>query len=554
MKIPFFSRIGMAANRNNPAQKSNEAKIPRKETEALLPPEKIKFEIDIKPRLIVLPEFRNIDGIDIRYPLISPYAFAHIFWDSNKKELVYDVEEYTLSETEKELLKLIMTGLEETINVSLAKIKNAHAVIDYLEKNVQSILSELGAKLSEKSYKKIMYYVYRNSIGMNQIEPLLNDYYIEDIECNGVGFPIYIVHRKYENLRTNVIFRTNDELMNFVEKLAQKCDKYISYAKPLLDGALPDGSRVNATYAKDITTRGPTFTIRKFTTKPLTPVDMIRNHTASPEAFAYLSMLIENKYNIMFIGETASGKTTFLNSVMNFIPSEARICSIEDTRELNLNHSNWIPAVSRVGVGMRGASEEAYGEVSMFELLRETFRQNPDYVIVGEVRGTETFVLFQGMASGHPSYSTFHAGSVESLVKRLQTPPINLPASLIESLDVVCMLTHIKEPEKNIRRLIGIKEIKNVKEQAGVVEANDFLTWDPFTDSFVLSENSYMFEKISKKRGVSVENLYLEMGRRSALFRKISEQKGMDYKEFERLVNSYYKNPKAVLKKYGITG
>jgi flagellar protein FlaI len=525
----------MAEEKNNPAEKRKE---------------EIKFEIDLTPRIISLPEFKNVQGINVRYPLISPYAFAHIYWDETSKELLYDVEEYELDGTEKELLKLIMAGLEEILDISLAKVRTSENIITYLEKNVQSILSELGAKISARSYMKIMYYVYRNSVGMNQIEPLLNDYYIEDIECNGVGYPIYIVHRKYENMKTNVIFKGNSELMNFVEKMAQKCDKYVSYARPLLDGALPDGSRVNATYAKDITSRGPTFTIRKFTKTPLTPIDLIKNKTAPAEAFAFLSMLIQHKFNIMVIGETASGKTTFLNTLMDFVPREARICSIEDTRELNLLHSNWIPAVSRAG--MRGAGNERYGEITMFELLSETFRQNPDYVIVGEVRGQEAYVLFQGMASGHPSYSTFHAGSIEGLVKRLQTPPISLPATLIESMDAVCMITHIKEPERNIRRLISIKEIKSVKEQAGFVDSNEVLFWDAALDKFNFQKNSFLFERMSKKTGISTDALYRELDQRTALMKKLAEVGIGSLKEFNKLINNYYKSPNEVLKEFKI--
>ena len=508
--------------------------------------EAIKFTIDLAPRIIPLPEFKDIEKIDVRYPLIPPYAFAHIYWDDKAKELLYEVEEYPLDAIEKELFRLIMAGLEEVLDISLSKVRASNNLIEYLEKNVQSILSELGAKISEKSYMRIMYYVYRNSIGLNQVEPLLNDYYIEDVECNGIGYPVYIVHRKYENMRTNVVFKSNAELMNFVEKMAQKCDRYVSYSRPLLDGALPDGSRVNATYAKDITSRGPTFTIRKFTRTPLTPIDLIKNHTAPPEAFAFLSMLIQHKFNIMVIGETASGKTTFLNSIMDFIPGEARICSIEDTRELNLMHSNWIPAVSRIG--MRGAGQEKYGEITMFELLSETFRQNPDYVIVGEVRGAEAYVLFQGMASGHPSYSTFHANSIEGLGKRLQTPPISLPATLIESMDAVCIVTHIKEPDKNIRRLVAIKEIKSVKEQAGFVDANELLFWDAASDVFRFQKNSFTFEKMSKKTGIPIDALYRELEQRTALLKKISESEILGLKEFNSIINNYYRNPKEVLR------
>ena len=321
------------------------------------------FQLDTRPRRIVLPEIEDRTKINIRYPLLPPYAYARIFWDESVSELIYYVEEPVLADIEKEVLRLVMLGLEEMINISFTHASKTSTLIHYLEKNVQSILLELGTKVSEETYSKIMYYIYRDSIGLNRIEPMMHDYFIEDIECNGKEHPLYIVHRKYDNLKTNVIYEETQELMDFVEKLAQKSNRYISYAKPLLDGTLPDGSRVNATYTEEVTTRGPTFTIRKFTSDPWTPTHLINFKTASPETFAYLWLAIEHKLNIMVIGETASGKTTFLNSILHFIPPEARVCSIEDTRELNLAHDNWLPSVTRMGMGIPNQDGTEYGEI-----------------------------------------------------------------------------------------------------------------------------------------------------------------------------------------------
>ncbi len=380
-----------------PLQALQPAPVAAQESQAdeELPP----FVIDLRPRILTLPDISQKSNINVRYPLMPPYAFAHIYWDEHRKELVYDIEEQPLSDTEKELYKLITLGLEEMINISFAYASKSNLILQYIEKNVQSILLELGATVSRKSYLKIMYYLYRDFIGLNEIEPLMNDYYIEDIECNGAESPVYIVHRKYQNMRTNMVFAEQKRLTDFVEKLAQKTGRYVSFAKPLLDGTLPDGSRVNATYTSDVTTHGPTFTIRKFTKEPLSPIHLIGYETSNPEIFAYLWMAVEHKFNVMVIGETASGKTTMLNAVLQFVPTEARIVSIEDTRELSLTHENWIPSVSRSGFGIPNILGKQYGEVTLFDLLKETFRQNPDYVVVGEVRGKETYVLFQGMAS-----------------------------------------------------------------------------------------------------------------------------------------------------------
>lgn len=509
------------------------------------------FYLDLRPKLIKLPDISDKTSINVRYPLIPPFAYAHIFWDDASKEIVYNVEEPVLDNTEKEILRLVQLGMEEMINIGYLQASKMKMLIQYLEQNVQSILLELGAQISIETYQKIMYYVYRDSLGLNEIEPLMNDYFIEDIECNGVGVNLYIVHRKYQNLRTNIKYDTHVKLVNFVEKLAQKAGRYISYAKPLLDGTLPDGSRVNGTYTEDVTTRGPTFTIRKFTKDPWMPLNLMDMATAPAEVFAFLWLVIEHKLNVMVIGETGCGKTTFLNSFVSFIPPEARIVSIEDTREINLDHENWLPSVTRSGFGVPGPTGAQYGEISLFDLLRETFRQNPDYVIVGETRGPETYVLFQGMASGHPSYATFHAGSVETLVRRLQTQPINLPAALIESLDVICILTHIKESNRNFRRLLRIEEMISVDESSHV-HANPVFVWNPATDQFSFAGKSVVLQRLSIKTGIPLETLLRELKLRSNLLLKLQEAKINDFKRFSEIVNRYYKEPEALLMEYKV--
>jgi len=490
--------------------------------------------------------------IDIRYPLIPPYAFAHIFWDKQEKELVYFVEEPQLTQEEKKILNLLEEGIKELVNISYIKVKKGETIINYLEKNIKVILDELNIKITKETYFKLMYYLYRDFVGLNEIQPLMADYFIEDIECNGINYPIYIVHRIYRNLRTNIVFTDVEKLTAFVEKLAQKCGQYISYATPLLDAALPDGSRVNATFTEDITSRGPTFTIRRFTKIPWTPTKLIQLGTASPEIMAYLWILIENELNIMIIGGTGSGKTTFLNSIAFFIPPQARVVSIEDTRELNLQHINWLPAVARSGVGLSNILGQKYGEVSLFDLLKESFRQNPDYVIVGEVRGKEAYVLFQGMGSGHPSFGTMHANSVDTMIRRLETPPISLSASLVESLDVVCVIAQTKVKGKDVRRVIEVVEIIRVKEGLKGAEVNIPFKWDPKTDSFLFKKESYVFNKISVHRGIPIEELFSELEKRTKLLRKIYNQGIFEFRAVQDIINEYYKDPQSVLSKYGI--
>ncbi|HTZ41856.1 MAG TPA: type II/IV secretion system ATPase subunit, partial [Candidatus Omnitrophota bacterium] len=391
-----------------------------------------KVEIDFSPQIPKMNKIEDKTKVDIRYCLISPFAFAHIYWNPEIYEIVYELEEPLLNKKEEDYRKRILNAMKEMINFDVIVEKDLQGLLDYIDQRLRFLAVELGIDMNYESYRKIYYYLCRDFIGFNEIEPLLRDYFIEDIENNGTDAPVYIVHRLYRNMKTNVIFQDNEKLEGFVEKLAQRTGQYISYANPILDGSLPDGSRVNATYTKDITSRGPTFTIRKFTKEPWTPPQLISFNTMSPEMIAYLWLLIQYKMNILITGGTSSGKTTLLNAIAFFIPPEARVVSIEDTRELNLPRENWLPSVSRASSGIKGV-----GSVSLFDLLRSSFRQNPDYVIVGEVRGREASVLFQGMASGHSSMSTIHSDSVESVIRRLETPPIELPPTLLNVLDCV---------------------------------------------------------------------------------------------------------------------
>jgi len=510
--------------------------------------EDFRFKINLKFKKPEIKEVKKRELINVKYPLIEPFAYAHIFWDKDNKEVMYKLEEPDLGSNEEKILDILEEGIKELINISYLTVKKNETVITYLEKNIKVLIDELGISIDEDSYQKIMYYIYRDFVGLNEIEALMKDYFIEDIECNGVNTPLYVVHRKFRNLRTNIIFKKSDKLSSFVEKLAQKCGKYISYANPILEGALEEGSRVSATYSSDVSSRGASFTIRKFTKEPFTPIQLIDLGSVSPEVLSYLWLLVEYGSNIMVIGGTGSGKSSFLNSIAFFIPPQARVVSIEDTKELNLMHENWLSSIAREQVSSVG--KEKYGEVSMFDLLRESFRQRPDYVIVGEIRGKEAYVLFQGASSGHPTMSTMHANSVNAMVKRLETEPINLSPALIESLDVVCVMVQEKEGKKMSRKLKEVVEIVKVDE--GGVSSTIPFKWDPASKTFLYKLENYVFEKLFIKHGISKDKLVNEFKLRTALINKMYQNKIFGFEEVQEVINSYYKSKDKVLRRFGI--
>ncbi len=505
-----------------------------------------RFEIK-KPELkLKLPDIKKARKIHITYPLIEPFAFADIRWDEESKDLVYCVIEPKLNEKEKELLEKISQGLIEIMEVGLSSFKDTSKALEHLENNVKKIIRDFGLKLTQAQYLKVMYYIYRNFVGYDEIEPLLQDPFIEDISCDGVKIPIYVVHRKYGSLRTNIVFDKEERLKDFIVKLAERCGRYVSYAEPILAGTLPDGSRVSATLAPDVTTKGPVFTIRKFTEKPFSPIEQIELKTASPEILAYLWYLIENKSSILIVGGTATGKTSFLNTLCTFILPEAKIVSIEDTRELKIPHEHWIPGLARVGFGIPKPTGEKYGEVTLFDLLRESFRQNPDYVIVGEVRGKETYVMFQGMSSGHPSLSTFHAGSVDSVIKRLTTPPIELSPTLLESLDLIIVMTHAKEKGKSARRIKEIVEIVSVDPKTFEVNTNVVFRWNPALDEYEKVNESLKVKKIALLKGADLEKEIMEIKRREEFLKFLLKNGIRDYDEVAKFIVAYYKEPEKI--------
>jgi len=499
-----------------------------------------KFKIEKKESFIVLPEKGKID---FRYPLMEPFVYARIKWDDTEGQLIYNVVEPTIDENDKKLYDRVVEALLEVLDVELSAMKITDEAIDYLEKTIKEILEEYEINISEKKFLRLMYYIYRNFVGLNEIEPMMNDPYIEDISCDGVNVPLFVIHRKYGSIKTNIVFKETKNLREMIVKLAERTGRFISYAEPLLDGSLPDGSRVQASFSKDITTRGPTFTIRKFVKEPISPIQLIESGTVSSDIMSYLWMAVESGASIIIGGGAGTGKTTVLNSLSMFIPHSHKIVSVEDTRELNLINENWIPAVSRTGFG------KGLGEVTMFDLLKGSFRQSPDYVIVGEVRGEEAYVMFQGMAAGFPAMGTIHASRVDDIINRLKTPPINLSASLLETLDIVVIMIHARDISESARRMKEVVEIEAVDSKTGNARTNTSFSWNSSDDTFSYRDYSWFLQEVARLKGVSLNEVVEEMKVRKKLLEWMKKNKIKRFKEVSRMISDYYKNPKKVLEK-----
>lgn len=485
----------------------------------------------------------SAEQVDESFPLITlefdgekkTFVTGRIKWSEEDHSLKYDITEPKISESESKVLEEIKSILERKLDVQF-KAVNIESAFEFLRSNVDTIVKKIGLKLSREQRMKFDYFIYRDFIGLSIIEPLMHDPNIEDISCDGSNIPIFIYHRnpRYAGMETNLGFRTSEELDSFVLKIAQKTGKTISVAEPLLDGALPDGSRVQATFGSDIARRGSNFTIRKFMKEPITPIHEINFETISPEILAYLWLAIENGLSTLISGATATGKTSLLNAISLFIKQESKIVSIEDTPELRLPHPNWIPEVAR-----RGFGREAYGEVSMFDLLKASLRQRPDFIIVGEVRGKEANVMFQSMATGHAGLGTLHADSFSAVYDRLTTKPINLPASMLENLDIVVFLIITKRGDKYVRKVKEVVEIIEYDLDTNQLVTNAVFDWNATSNTFK-SYESKLLERMREKMGISEELILQEIKDRSEMLRWLHSRGVERYDEFSRYVKRYY--------------
>ena len=387
-------------------------------------------------------------------------------------------------------------------------------------------------------------------IGYGKIETMMRDPNIEDVSCDGPGVEIFVYHRRFESLRTNVMWEDELELEQYIIRMAQRCGKHISIAEPLLDATLMDGSRIVMTLGREVSTKGSTFTIRRFRDEPFTPVDLLEFKTFSSMQIAFFWLAMQYGMSMLFVGGTASGKTTSLNACSLFLPWQHKIVSIEETRELNLPHPNWIPGCTRQGFGGEGSAGggKAAGEVDMYDLLRAALRERPEYIIVGEIRGEEAYVLFQAMATGHTTYSTFHADSIQSLVHRLENKPIEIPRVLIPALDGISIQIQTRVGGKRVRRNKAIVEIIGIDPHSHELLTNEAFRWDNTIDEYVFTGKSYIFEKIMMKANLNRVEIMDETKRRQLVIEWCLKKGVRDYKDFARVVAEYYVHPEDVMR------
>jgi archaeal flagellar protein FlaI len=499
--------------------------------------------------------------LSVTYPVNPPFAFVRIYFDAKEGELQYKVIEPTLTSEESERLTEIrqkmesIMGQEELPIIEGQSLEDSPELRDYLTKRFLTVLDLYDIQITNKRQPILLYFVQREFLGLGRVDALLRDPFLEDISCLGPSTPLYVYHRVCGSMRTNVTYSGEIELNKYIFRLAQISGKHISIYQPILDATLQDGSRINLTLGTEVTRKGSTFSIRKFSHDPVSPIDLLRFGSVSALELAYFWSLIESHRSILISGGTAAGKTTFLNAVCMFIRPEDKIVSIEDTPEIQIDHQNWIQSVARTGYGASGVSgisgasgvsgisgsqHRTSGTVTLFDLLVTALRQRPEYVVVGEVRGTESFTLFQAISVGHASMSTIHAGTIGELLHRVENEPMNIPRVLFQALDAVAFPAQIVVNNTRVRRITSVTEILEIDARTNELLTNDVFHWDPESDLFTYMGRSFVLEHISEVSGKSVTALEQEMRRKAHYLELMNRLNVTYYKDVSRAIGSYY--------------
>jgi flagellar protein FlaI len=468
------------------------------------------------------------------YPLKPPFSYAWIFQNETEGGYLYVVDELARKKEEKEIYDRLKNVLEyelkapETDETLLESFRRQLPTIIENHKKVLEGMTEIGMR-------KILYYLERDLIGYGRIDSLMFDLYVEDISCSGVNKPIFLWHRKYENIKTNVIFQDEQELDDFITRVVHREGKHVSIAHPIVDLTLPGKHRLAVSFGKETTPAGTSFTIRKFRDDPFTIIDLIVNETINETIGAYLWLLMENKMSVTVVGPTGAGKTTALNAIACLSRPDFKIISVEEVAEINLPQENWTSTIARPGFG--GDRE---GEVTLYDLIKSAVRHRPALIIVGEVRGEEAYVLFQALATGHGGLCTMHADDIETAIKRLTQPPMNIPSSIISLMNCVIVVKQVKTASfTSFERRVSSRKFVRVSEIDDSGNIRDVFSWDPAGDVF--QENlgqSYLLNKIAKGLGIPTSVVMQELQKRKQLLLKMVERNLRDFRSVHKALSS----------------
>jgi flagellar protein FlaI len=505
----------------------------------------------------------EIEHPNLIYP-VSENTFVHIFPDLEDPRNYYIAIEPPVGMDVEDLLKEVERRLLDFVDIlaqAETEEEKAKALADAVELICEVKKEEKPANEDEDGKKKgraplprssgrngriattrreldiVKYIILRDKIGMGALDPVIKDPNIEDISCSGLG-RVFVEHKVFKGLKSSIVFDTHETLDDFVLRLSEGIKKPVTFKNPIVDAALPDGSRINIVYGGEVSKRGSNFTIRKFSETPISILELVGFSSMDFRMAAYLAMVVGDGLNLWVSGETASGKTTLLNAITTFIRPDAKIVTIEDTPELQVPHVNWIREVVRMsGEASQGAS------VDMFGLLRAALRQRPNAILVGEIRGEEGAVAFQAMQTGHQVMSTFHASTVEKLIQRITGNPINVPKPYMDNLNLVVICSAVRLPTGKLgRRILSINEIIGYDLASDSFSFVEAFRWNPADDTFEFTGNmnSYLLEnRVAPRRGLTQKNkrqIYAELEKKATVLEKLAHQGTTNFHDLYQLL------------------
>ncbi len=459
---------------------------------------------------------------------------------------LYELVLPQLAPATRALLDEVRSQLVLEVPVSTAEMVDPKAILTLKEKFSKKAALFIEAKLPSLSAEVKTFLVgslLQEMLGLGSIEFLLNDPDLEEIVLTSANEAVKVYHKKYGWLETNIKLASEDQIQNYASIIARRVGRQITTLTPLLDAHLVSGDRANAVLYP-VSTKGNTITIRKFARDPWTSVDFITTRTCSAEIYALVWLAIQYEMNILVSGGTASGKTSFLNTILPFIPPNQRIISIEDTRELQLSKNlYWCPLVTRQ------PNAEGRGEVSMLDLLVNSLRMRPDRIILGEMRKKDQAqVLFEAMHTGHSVYATVHADSISETIKRLVYPPIEVPSNLLSAVNLNIVM--FRDRRKGLRRVLQVGEyISSEEEGPSAIKPNILYRWKPDKDEIVQhSESLRLKEDLSRFTGLTQKEIAFELKAKEKILNWMARQQLRSIENIGRVMNQYYADPDSVLK------
>jgi len=396
--------------------------------------------------------------------------------------------------------------------------------------------------VSDENKNLLIAVLLNEMLGLGKIEFLLSDPNLEEIVVNSSKTPVWVYHKKYGWLITNVKMKNEEEIENYSSIIARRIGKQITILSPLLDAHLVTGDRANATLFP-ISSAGNTITIRKFRREPWTVTDFVNNKTANKEVMALIWMVMEYEMNMIISGGTGSGKTSFMNVCLPFIQPNHRILTIEDTRELTLPpFLHWVPLTTRE------PNPEGKGGVSMLDLLVNSLRMRPDRIIVGEIRRQrEAEVMFEAMHTGHSVYTTFHANTSEETIRRFINPPVGVPPTMLEAVHLNVVM--FRNRRLGVRRILQVAEF--VPERRGgkeEVKANVLYRWRGSDDRIVQhGESIRLYDELSLHTGFSRSEITEELRKKQKVIEWIMKFNVKDVNHVGGVIAKFYREPESIM-------